>query len=109
MKDDAWSEVLYRLGFLLGKFIYILDAYDDLEKDEKHGQYNVLRTYAKEADFDTMCEGILNMIMAECARQFELLPIIQDAQLLRNIIYSGVWTRFTQARGRRQTEQEQKH
>lgn len=32
--------------------------------------------------------------MAQCALAFERLPIIENADILRNIIYSGVWTRF---------------
>ena len=28
---------------------------------------------------------------------FECLPIVQDAALLQNILYSGVWTRFDAA------------
>ena len=34
-RDDEWHETLSKLGFFLGKYIYILDAYDDLEKDVK--------------------------------------------------------------------------
>ena len=32
--------------------------------------------------------------MAECAKSFERLPIVENAEILRNIIYSGVWTRY---------------
>lgn len=32
-KDDIWSEELHCLGFYMGKFIYLMDAYEDLEKD----------------------------------------------------------------------------
>lgn len=94
MKDDEWSDVLKNLGFYLGKFIYILDAYEDLEKDIKANRYNVLKNYKDEESFDELCENILNGYMSQCARNFELLPIIQDVELLRNIVYSGVWTRF---------------
>ena len=34
-KDDEWKDELYELGFFLGKFIYLMDAYDDLEKRYK--------------------------------------------------------------------------
>ena len=43
MKDDEWSDELRVLGNNLGRFIYLLDAYDDLEKDEKKNNYNVFR------------------------------------------------------------------
>ncbi len=31
-KDDMWKEDLYKIGFYLGKYIYLLDAYEDIEK-----------------------------------------------------------------------------
>ena len=34
------------------------------------------------------------MMMAETCREFEKLPIIKYADILRNILYSGVWCRF---------------
>jgi hypothetical protein len=33
-------------------------------------------------------------MMAECAKEFEKLPILLDVEILRNILYSGVWDRF---------------
>jgi hypothetical protein len=101
MKQDEWQETLKRLGFCLGKFIYILDAYDDLEADTKKNRYNMLKAYCGKEDFEEFILGILNGVMGECARQFEFLPIVQDAEILRNIIYSGVWSRYEQAKKRR--------
>ena len=37
-----WSEELRRLGYQLGKFIYILDAYDDVQEDTSSGVSNSL-------------------------------------------------------------------
>ena len=34
-KEDIWEPTLRKVGFFLGKFIYIMDAYDDLQKDMK--------------------------------------------------------------------------
>ena len=97
-RDDEWHETLSKLGFFLGKYIYILDAYDDLEKDVEKKNYNMLIPYMKQPDFDNYVGNLLNSIMAECARYFERLPIINDVEILRNIIYSGVWTRFDAAK-----------
>ncbi len=104
MKDDEWQATLRALGYNLGKFVYLLDAYDDLEGDIKKGRYNVLKYHIHEKDFDVLIEGILNAVMAQCARNFERLPIIQDVEILRNIIYSGVWTRFEIAKSRKNKE-----
>lgn len=32
-REDEWEPALRRMGFYLGKFIYLMDAYDDVEKD----------------------------------------------------------------------------
>ena len=32
-KNDVWKEELRTLGFYMGKFIYLMDAYEDLEKE----------------------------------------------------------------------------
>ncbi len=104
IKDDEWADTLYKIGYSLGKYIYILDAYEDLEKDIKGNQYNVLVSHTTTDDFDGMCEAVLNSIMAECARNFEMLPIIENVQILRNILYSGVWTRFQATRQKKEQE-----
>ena len=59
MKDDEWSDELRVLGNNLGRFIYLLDAYDDLEKDEKKNNYNVFKYHKDVEDFDTFAENIL--------------------------------------------------
>jgi hypothetical protein len=45
-------------------------------------------------DFEEYCFNILTMMMASSATSFECLPIVENSELLRNIIYSGVWTRY---------------
>lgn len=96
MKTDEWEPVLRHMGFYFGKFIYIMDAYDDIEKDIKSGNYNPLKPQWEHqpSDFASYCHSILTMMMSECCKYFELLPLIQDASILRNILYSGVWTRY---------------
>lgn len=100
-QDDAWSEPLRRMGFYLGKFIYLLDAYDDLEKDRASGSFNALlpvqARYRQEGgDFDGYVRTLLTMLMSSCCRAFEALPIVENADILRNILYAGVWTKFEQ-------------
>ncbi|MBQ7916250.1 MAG: hypothetical protein IJ315_05630 [Firmicutes bacterium] len=95
-KKDAWEPYLRNLGFYLGKFIYMMDAFDDYEKDEKSGSYNVLRQYENEQERQEKVQEALTMMIAECAQIIEFLPLMQDDGILKNIIYSGVWTRWNQ-------------
>ncbi|MCR4902775.1 MAG: DUF5685 family protein [Butyrivibrio sp.] len=94
-KEDNFSPYLKKMGFFLGKFIYLMDAYDDIEEDIKKGNYNPLKNaYETKADFEDYCYNILRMMMAECSRAFEMLPVVENASILRNILYAGVWMRF---------------
>lgn len=93
-REDDWAPILSKMGFFLGKFIYILDAYDDVEEDKKKGRYNPLYKLYETVDFEGDCRQILTMMIAECSREFEKLPILQNIEILRNILYSGVWGRY---------------
>lgn len=100
--EDEWEEPLRHMGFYLGKFVYIMDAYDDLEKDQKSGSFNPLKKMADRPDFDDCCQQILTMMISRCCEAFELLPCVENLPILRNILYSGVWTRYNNVRAGRQ-------
>lgn len=93
-RKDVWSKNLWKMGFYLGKFIYILDAYDDLEKDRAQGSYNPLLKMADEEGYEERCRQMLTMILAECSNCFEMLPCVENIDILRNILYVGVWNKF---------------
>lgn len=52
-------------------------------------------------DFEEECKAILMMMMSECCKEFERLPILENVEILRNILYSGVWCRYGAVRGKR--------
>lgn len=59
-------------------------------------------------DFEEQCKSILTLLMAECSKEFEKLPILENIEILRNIIYSGVWYRYEKVRAERESiEKEQ--
>lgn len=94
VKSDEWEDSLRNLGTFLGKYIYILDAYEDIEEDLKGNRFNPLKSRYERPDFDEEVKTILTMLMAECCREFEKLPILDNVEILRNILYSGVWYRY---------------
>lgn len=107
-REDEWSESLSRFGFFLGKFIYLMDAYEDVEKDIRKKTYNPLKKKYNEPDFEEECRTILTMMMSECCREFEKLPILENVEILRNILYSGVWCRYEAVREKRSADREKK-
>lgn len=107
-REDIWKEDLGRLGFYIGKFIYLMDAYEDVEKDRKTGNYNPLVFHYGSSEFEEMADKILLMMTAEASRAFEKLPILENVDILRNILYSGIWTKYEMIRHRRESEDEEK-
>jgi len=104
-QSDEWENSLRRIGFFLGKFIYLMDAYEDVEKDIKTGNYNPLKeAFRTDENFAENCRQLLTLMMAECSREFETLPILLHADILRNILYSGVWCRYASVTENRKKE-----
>ena len=68
-----------------------MDAVLDYEKDKKERTYNPLFSMKKKPD---EVESILVQAIADGAAEFERLPIIQDAGIIRNILYGGVWQTY---------------
>lgn len=95
-RQDEWYHELKKLGYYMGKFIYLMDAYEDLEKDEREQQYNPLEPIRKAhpEEFEHLCVTMLTSMIAESAKAFERLPILMHADILRNIFYSGVWSKY---------------
>ena len=94
--DPALRRPFGQLLYHVGRFIYLVDALDDLAEDCKTGNYNPLRfrftpeegrlrpedqTYLGE-----LLEGSINLAGAALA----LLPLKTDGDLLENIIYLGL-------------------
>ncbi len=99
-REDVWTGRLRRFGCELGEFIYIMDAVLDLDADMAAGRYNPLAATAA-GKTDEELRGLLNMLAAGFSEAFELLPVVQDADIMRSILYSGVWIRYNAEMSRR--------
>ena len=86
-----------------------MDAFDDVEEDMEKGNYNpfaqdyIVRRVRRKGTSDTDHDD------GGTCREFEKLPIIKYADILRNILYSGVWCRFETVSEKRKEKQEKKH
>lgn len=89
-EEDLWAPALRNLGQALGRFIYLLDAAVDYDKDKKKGKYNPYLAMGMEKDWPRWEEYLINT-MGRAAANYEMLPLVQDKALLDNILYSGVW------------------
>ena len=65
-----------------------------------------MKPYWQREDFENFAHQLLTMMIAECSRAFEQLPIIEHIEILRNILYSGVWGRYEMIKEKRRQKQE---
>ncbi|MBR2406827.1 MAG: hypothetical protein IKB04_07320 [Clostridia bacterium] len=97
-KTENERRVLDRLGYCLGRWIYLMDAADDVEQDSRTGNYNPLLephrgepiTPALLADCRERVRFSLNASLAECKAAYELLEIRRYDGILRNILEYGM-------------------
>lgn len=91
-KKRAMEQLLYHTG----RWIYILDAFDDLDEDEKAGRFNPVAERYKlgggehGADERESLRITLDHGMSLIGSAFELMPETAWAPILRNIIYLGM-------------------
>ena len=103
LSEDASDRVVLRdFGYFLGRWIYLIDAFDDIEKDIKESSFNpfVIRFGLTKRDIDDDSERLrqareyanecLNMTVARAIKAFGLLDVGQYAPIFDNILYLGL-------------------
>ncbi len=88
------DENIYRFGYGTGKFVYLCDALDDIEKDIKKESFNVfVNKYSlTEKPSEEIREEIkmsLNMCLAIVSEAYEGIENKSLTPLVENIIYEG--------------------
>ena len=71
-----------------------MDAWEDVEKDTQKGNYNPFKKWTAEDNFDDRVYQLLLLIVSDAAREFEKLPIEENVDILRNILYCGIWSKY---------------
>lgn len=94
-KKDEYEQNLRNIGFNLGKYIYILDAYEDLEEDNKKGRYNPFIDYIdKKEELKNKVDRLISMSLGMTTKNIEQLNLEFNKSIIDNIIYSGVYLRY---------------
>ncbi len=97
--DEKTEQTLRWIGYHLGKWIYLLDAYDDLEKDIRDKSYNPLiyQYQYKDQDINEFKLQIRDRVefnlmysLNQISKAFELLEIKINQGIIENIIYMGM-------------------
>ena len=105
--DDDSEELrvnLYNLGYAIGKWIYVIDALDDLEDDINKGKFNPINfLYNKEnksyeefiKDIKPRIEFTILNCGYNCKEALERLPLKRNREILENIISLGMMDKYT--------------
>ena len=88
-KKDNWEQSMRRIGFYLGKYIYFIDAYEDMKKDEESKSYNPFNKLNVE-NKEEYAKNLLMLNLSLLSNEIEKLPLVQDKGIIDNIIYSGM-------------------
>lgn len=92
------QKVLARIGYHLGKWIYLIDALDDIEENILSGAYNpLIFRFAYEAGEENFKERIMSdcrfnlfHYLGEMGNAVDLLDIKKNEGIIENIIYKGL-------------------
>ncbi|QSX04698.1 hypothetical protein JYG23_08245 [Sedimentibacter sp. zth1] len=95
-KNDNWEKILRNVGFFLGKYIYILDAYLDVETDKKNNSYNPFLNikFNKEQNIDSFANDAMLLNLSFLHQEIDKLPLIKDKGIIDNIILSGIMSKL---------------
>lgn len=85
------ARVLERMGYCIGKWIYLLDAVEDNEDDVKNQRFNAFGILDEE-QLKERAIPLLNNCFAEAANAYELLEIKRFGSIMENILYLGLKT-----------------
>lgn len=105
--DDMQKRVLYEFGYHIGRWVYLMDAADDLEKDKKHHNFNPFLNVETDniADYQT---GVLNQSLARAYDAYNLLVFIDFKGILDNMMLYGFPSKQNAVVYRSQEEEDDK-
>lgn len=95
--DKTQKRVLSRIGYCIGRYIYLLDAACDLASDIKTGSYNCLKNFPGGDPAEYAKKRVtpqLYVCANEAGKAFELLDVKKYKPIIGNIIYLGLEDTF---------------
>lgn len=99
---DSGNRALRSLGYNMGRWVYIMDALDDFEKDVRKNNYNPLAArFGNELNDEVKnsAEFNLNASVSGAAMAYDLLDIKKHDGILKNIIYLGLYKKAEEVLG----------
>ncbi len=94
--QDKATEATASLFYNLGKWIYLIDALDDFEKDKKENNYNVfIQIHGKDSPFNKVVRDeelsfILNSLFVTISENLKDIHFYFNKDLIENILLKGI-------------------
>lgn len=95
--DGTAKISLYSLGYMVGRYVYILDAADDLEDDLKNGsfnpfsaEYSEIKDENKRTEFAQRVTGMLNLTQSNALEALDSVEKKRFEDILENIVLEGL-------------------
>ncbi len=93
--DGERKNALYSLGYMVGRYVYILDAADDLEEDLKNGSFNPFaeeyrEIKDKQEEFIQRVTGMLNLTQSNALDALDSVDKKRFEDILENIVLEGL-------------------
>lgn len=85
--DKETLGILGWMGYNMGRWVYIIDAYADLEKDRKNGGYN---PFLYCGGISKATDDALYYTLANIANAYDLLKVYRNDSLIKNFLFSGL-------------------
>lgn len=95
--DSEKKALLTRFGYLLGRYVYLADAFDDVQKDSRNNSYNPLLLQGENSSQEKLQETAQDSIfftLGELANVYVRLNLENFKPILDNIIYMGLKNTF---------------
>ncbi|MGN0622223.1 MAG: DUF5685 family protein [Porcipelethomonas sp.] len=90
-ENEEQKKALSGFGYHLGRFIYIADAFEDIEKDRKTGSYNpfsVTGNTAENAEENAMKN--INLTLGMIAEYYSRMNVSKFKEIIDNVVYLGL-------------------
>ena len=103
--EGETAEKLERFGYLAGRWVYLADAFDDMDDDKKTSSYNVFNNLGKnENEAREYALGALNLTAAQLTRESEQLKPQRFGGILENIVVDGLYNTVETIKKERENE-----
>ncbi len=95
--EDKSTEYTENLIYAVGKWIYLIDALDDYDKDVKKNNYNVFYNAFKQENYSSLIKKyeedivfIFSTIFVQISENFQKIPFEYNTDLITNVLMRGI-------------------